>query len=194
MLAALDLAMPAALLAPCGRDVPLYSTGMAALLQAKIQEVKWYANEQQRHQRWTAIECWFACRQIKPSQQRISEASKLFKQLNPSCTIKQVARHIQYWRAHLWRRGTLSNTPAPAPPVSCQMKPPKKLWRYCTKAMSARAGGLLSPPLRSHSPFASIASHPGPVPGAAGDPSAAHEGGASRGAAAASACEAAAHP
>jgi hypothetical protein len=92
---------------------------MAALLQAKIQEVKWYANKQQRHQRWTAIECWFACRQIKPSQQRISEASRLFKQLNPGCTIKQVARHIQYWRAHLWRRGTLSNTTSAGP--TCQL-------------------------------------------------------------------------
>lgn len=83
---------------------------MAALLQDKIQPLKWFANEQQRRDRWRAIECWFACRKIKGKKQRIAAASKLFRKLNPSSTLQQVARHIRYWRKHLWQRGTLAST------------------------------------------------------------------------------------
>lgn len=80
------------------------------LLQNKIKEIRWWKTGQQRHQRFSAVECWFATRPVRPAQARIRAAAKLFRQLNPSFPRKQVPRFIRYWAAHLWRRGSLITT------------------------------------------------------------------------------------
>lgn len=86
----------------------------ASHLQSKPLCCKW-ASPLERQQRLSAIECWYAFRDVEDATLRKRKASKLFRQLNKGHLPAKPARYISDWVEHLQSYGTLSSL-SPAGP------------------------------------------------------------------------------